>query len=154
MDAHPSRYGACVRVQYPRRLIDDRTGKTKEDRSEKIEDLACMVKDLLVQFYQSTHFKPIRIILYRDGVSEGQFYQVSQNFVEFFVFIYHSRDFQVLQHELRAMREACIMLERGYQPGITYIAVQKRHHTRLFCADRKDMVAEILFLFVINARKL
>jgi eukaryotic translation initiation factor 2C len=120
MDAHPSRYGACVRVQYPRRLTDDRTGKIREDRSEKIEDLACMVKDLLVQFYQSTHFKPIRIILYRDGVSEGQFYQV-------------------LQHELRAMREACIMLERGYQPGITYIAVQKRHHTRLFCADRKDM---------------
>lgn len=38
------------------------------------------------------------------------------------------------------MREACIMLERGYQPGITYIAEQKRHHTRLFCAEKKDMV--------------
>jgi eukaryotic translation initiation factor 2C len=29
-------------------------------------------------------------------------------------------------------------LENGYQPGITYIVVQKRHHTRLFCADRKE----------------
>jgi len=32
-----------------------------------------------------------------------------------------------------------MMLESGYQPGITYIAVQKRHHTRLFCAEKKDM---------------
>ena len=46
--------------------------------------------------------------------------------------------FQVLSHELRAVREACMKLEIGYQPGITYIVVQKRHHTRLFCADRKD----------------
>jgi eukaryotic translation initiation factor 2C len=38
--------------------------------------------------------------------------------------------FKVLQSELRSMREACMMLERGYQPGITFIAVQKRHHTR------------------------
>lgn len=77
MDAHPSRYGACVRVQYPRRVVDERNGKQKEDRTEKIEELALMVKELLVQFYQSTRFKPIRIILYRNGVSEGQFYQVT-----------------------------------------------------------------------------
>ena len=31
-------------------------------------------------------------------------------------------------------------LEVGYQPGITFIVVQKRHHTRLFCADRKDQI--------------
>ena len=31
-------------------------------------------------------------------------------------------------------------LERDYQPGITFIVVQKRHHTRLFCADRRDQV--------------
>src|SRR5689334_21532375 len=50
--------------------------------------------------------------------------------------------FQVLQHELRSMREACMMLERGYQPGITFIAVQKRHHTRLFAVDKKDQVGK------------
>ncbi|OUC44492.1 PAZ domain protein, partial [Trichinella nativa] len=121
MDAHPSRYSASVRMQYPRRVPDERTGRMKDERLERIEDLALMVKELLIQFYQSTRFKPTRIILYRDGISEGQFYQV-------------------LQHELGAMREACIMLERGYQPGITYVAVQKRHHTRLFCAERRDML--------------
>lgn len=76
MDAHPSRYGAAVRVQYPKRTVDDRTGKIRDERTEKIEDLALMVKELLIQFYQSTRFKPTRIIMYRDGISEGQFYQV------------------------------------------------------------------------------
>ena len=45
---------------------------------------------------------------------------------------------QVLQHELTALREACIKLEADYKPGITFIVVQKRHHTRLFCADKKE----------------
>ena len=31
-------------------------------------------------------------------------------------------------------------LEDGYEPGITFIVVQKRHHTNLFCSDAKDMV--------------
>uniref|UniRef100_A0A671LSW4 Protein argonaute-1 n=1 Tax=Sinocyclocheilus anshuiensis TaxID=1608454 RepID=A0A671LSW4_9TELE len=107
MDAHPSRYCATVRVQMP--------------RQEVIQDLASMVRELLIQFYKSTHYKPTRIIFYRDGVSEGQFRQV-------------------LYYELLAMREACISLEKEYQPGITYIVVQKRHHTRLFCADRTERV--------------
>uniref|UniRef100_A0A673LPM2 Protein argonaute-3-like n=1 Tax=Sinocyclocheilus rhinocerous TaxID=307959 RepID=A0A673LPM2_9TELE len=107
MDAHPSRYCATVRVQRP--------------RQEVIQDLASMVRELLIQFYKSTRYKPTRIIFYRDGVSEGQFRQV-------------------LYYELLAIREACISLEKEYQPGITYIVVQKRHHTRLFCADRNERV--------------
>ncbi|VEL15317.1 unnamed protein product [Protopolystoma xenopodis] len=59
MDAHPSRYSATVRVQ--------------SHRQEVIHDLAGMVRDLLLQFYRSTRFKPTRILYYRDGVSEGQF---------------------------------------------------------------------------------
>ncbi|XP_052085900.1 protein argonaute-2-like isoform X5 [Mytilus californianus] len=107
MDAHPSRYSATVRVQ--------------QHRQEIIQELSSMVRELLIQFYKATRFKPTRIIFYRDGVSEGQFQQV-------------------LYHELRAVREACMKLEIGYQPGITFIVVQKRHHTRLFCADRKDQI--------------
>uniref|UniRef100_A0A3P9NUX8 Protein argonaute-3-like n=1 Tax=Poecilia reticulata TaxID=8081 RepID=A0A3P9NUX8_POERE len=107
MDAHPSRYCATVRVQRP--------------RQEVIQDLASMVRELLIQFYKSTRYKPTRIIFYRDGVSEGQFRQV-------------------LHYELLAIREACISLEKEYQPGITFIVVQKRHHTRLFCADRNERV--------------
>ena len=62
MDAHPSRYSATVRVQ--------------SHRQEIISELASMVREMLIQFYQSTRFKPHRIIFYRDGVSEGQFQQV------------------------------------------------------------------------------
>jgi len=105
MDGHPSRYAATVRVQ--------------QHRQEIIQELSYMVRELLVQFYKSTHFKPNRIIMYRDGVSEGQFQPV-------------------LQHELTAIREACMKLELDYKPGITFIVVQKRHHTRLFCSDKKE----------------
>ena len=62
MDAHPSRYSANVRVQ--------------AHREEIIKDLAVMVRDLMIEFYKSTHYKPVRVIMYRDGVSEGQFQQV------------------------------------------------------------------------------
>ncbi|OZC06355.1 hypothetical protein X798_06651 [Onchocerca flexuosa] len=109
MDAHPSRYAATVRVQ--------------AHRQEIISDLTYMARELLIQFYRSTRFKPTRIIIYRDGVSEGQF-------------------FNVLQYELRALRECCMLLEEDYQPGITFIAVQKRHHTRLFAVDKKDQVGK------------
>uniref|UniRef100_A0A8C6PR26 Argonaute RISC catalytic component 2 n=1 Tax=Nothobranchius furzeri TaxID=105023 RepID=A0A8C6PR26_NOTFU len=109
MDAHPSRYCATVRVQ--------------QHRQDIIQDLANMVRELLIQFYKSTRFKPTRIIYYRDGISEGQFSQV-------------------LQHELLAIREACIKLEKDYQPGITFVVVQKRHHTRLFCVDRNERVGK------------
>lgn len=109
MDAHPSRYCATVRVQ--------------QHRQEIIHDLSTMVRDLMIEFYRATHFKPVRIILYRDGVSEGQFQQV-------------------LSYELRAIREACTKLEVGYQPGITFIVVQKRHHTRLFCRSKEDKIGK------------
>nr|XP_054368354.1 protein argonaute-2 [Mirounga angustirostris] len=49
---------------------------------------------------------------------------------------------QVLHHELLAIREACIKLEKDYQPGITFIVVQKRHHTRLFCTDKNERVGK------------
>ena len=116
MDGHPSRYSATVRIQ--------------QHRQEVIHELASMVKELLIQFYVATRFKPTRIIFYRDGVSEGQFAHV-------------------LSHELRAIREACMKLEVDYQPGISFIVVQKRHHTRLFCADKKDQVSCNIRLLLI-----
>jgi len=79
-----------------------------------------MVKELLIEFYKANRkLKPSKIIFYRDGVSEGQFDQV-------------------LVHEVRAVQKACMMLEKEYPPRITFVVVQKRHHTRLFCEDRRD----------------
>ncbi|XP_047310105.1 protein argonaute 10 [Impatiens glandulifera] len=78
-----------------------------------------MIRDLLVSFRKATGQKPLRIIFYRDGVSEGQFYQV-------------------LLYELDAIRKACASLEPNYQPPVTFIVVQKRHHTRLFANNHRD----------------
>ncbi|KAF7090396.1 hypothetical protein CFC21_093152 [Triticum aestivum] len=78
-----------------------------------------MVRELLLSFHRSTGQKPQRIIFYRDGVSEGQFYQV-------------------LLYELDAIRKACASLESNYQPPVTFVVVQKRHHTRLFANNHND----------------
>lgn len=86
-------------------------------RREMIVNLKEMTKNLLKTFYRTTRRKPERIVMYRDGVSESQF-QV------------------VLSYELKAMREACTELEKDYTPAMTFLVVQKRHHTRLFCDER------------------
>ncbi|XP_020084253.1 protein argonaute 1B-like isoform X3 [Ananas comosus] len=78
-----------------------------------------MIKELLISFKRATGQKPQRIIFYRDGVSEGQFYQV-------------------LLYELDAIRKACASLEPNYQPPVTFVVVQKRHHTRLFANNHHD----------------
>ncbi|KAK3126589.1 hypothetical protein QOZ80_7AG0559000 [Eleusine coracana subsp. coracana] len=100
-------------------------------RQEIIQDLFCidkengtpvyggMIRELLLSFYQKTHEKPLRIIFYRDGVSEGQFSHV-------------------LLHEVNAIRKACASIEEGYQPTVTFVVVQKRHHTRLFPEGRQS----------------
>ena len=43
----------------------------------EVGQLSELVQQLMRQFYQRTRFKPQRIIFYRDGVSEGQFKEVS-----------------------------------------------------------------------------
>ncbi|KAJ7956624.1 Protein argonaute like [Quillaja saponaria] len=78
-----------------------------------------MIRELLLSFKKATGQKPSRIIFYRDGVSEGQFYQV-------------------LLYELDAIRKACSSLEPSYQPPVTFVVVQKRHHTKLFASNHDD----------------
>lgn len=56
-----------------------------------------------------------RILVYRDGLSEGQFKEA-------------------LEVEVKAIKMACATLEATYQPKITFVVCQKRHHTRFFAA--------------------
>ncbi|KAF8776763.1 Protein argonaute-3 like protein [Argiope bruennichi] len=109
LDSHPSRYAVTIRAQTN---MDE-----KKQAVEIIQDLTSMILDLLKAFYRNTKGKkPEKIIFFRDGVSEGQFDKV--------------RD-----HEVKCIREACSTLEADYQPGITFIVVQKRHHTRFMPED-------------------
>jgi len=84
----------------------------------------------------------------RDGVSEGQFYQVllfeldairkvranpvNASSSGFYFTIY---DFNLTKS---SFVQACASLEPNYQPPVTFIVVQKRHHTRLFANNHKD----------------
>ncbi|KAK9837636.1 hypothetical protein WJX74_001800 [Apatococcus lobatus] len=83
-------------------------------RLEIIQGLRQAVAKLLVAWRSTNGNRlPERLIFYRDGVSEGQF-----------------RSVQML--EIPQIRMACEEVQQGYAPPITFIVVQKRHHTRVF----------------------
>ncbi|XP_057485528.1 protein argonaute 7-like [Actinidia eriantha] len=86
--------------------------RSQTHRQEIIQDLSIMVGEILNDFYRQLAKLPKRIIFFRDGVSETQFYKV-------------------LKDELEAIKSACSKFP-GYKPPITFAVVQKRHHTRLF----------------------
>jgi len=96
----------------------------KQDRpaqnpSESRELIVCMkpiMKSLIQQYAKLRNFPPNAIVIYRDGISEGEF-------------------LTVFEKELTAIREACVELSPAYRPYLTYIVVNKRHRTRFFPTD-------------------
>ena len=105
LDLLPTAFGANVKVQSRSR--------------ESVVYLLDAVRERLVHFYKATQQKPSRILVFRDGVSEGQFSEV-------------------LREEMQGIRTACLLLSPDYRPQITYVVVQKRHHARLFPAAVGD----------------
>ncbi|CAJ0909392.1 5960_t:CDS:10 [Entrophospora sp. SA101] len=93
--------------------------RVQSGRTDIIADLSSMVKELLKTFYQTCGRKPDRILFYRDGISESQFSKV-------------------LKEEINSVKVACQALQADYSPKITFVVVQKRHHTRFFAMDKKD----------------
>ncbi|KAL1557676.1 argonaute 5 [Salvia divinorum] len=113
-----TKYRALVSTQAHREEIIQDLYNRREDPVRGVIH-GGMIREHLVAFYKSTKLKPHRLIFYRDGVSEGQFSQV-------------------LFHEMEAIRKACNSIEENYMPRVTFIVVQKRHHTRLFAANHND----------------
>jgi len=72
----------------------------------------------LTLFSKKNGILPKRIIVYRDGVSEGQFNQV-------------------VDQELPLIRKACQRFQ-NYEPLITIIICGKRHHTRFYPTNQGD----------------
>ncbi len=108
LDVNAARYTAAISTE-----------PTEEMKSNRVV-LAKMVAHLLRSFYKANKgMAPQRIIFYRDGVSEGEFGQV-------------------MAHELNCIRLACHNIDPEYSPKITYIVVQKRHHTRFFPISPND----------------
>merc|ERR1719334_2646887 len=107
-------------VQYEVQVrIQDTSAISNE---EVISDMKNIAKTLLLKFFECNDGrKPEKIIMFRDGCSEGQF-------------------LAVLAKELVAIRQACKELEADYEPAITFVVVQKRHHTRFFPLDNNKLV--------------
>ncbi|XP_043699782.1 protein argonaute 5 [Telopea speciosissima] len=129
-----TKYRGLVCAQPHRQEIIQDLFKFVED-SKRGRVATGMIREQLIAFRRSTNRRPERIIFYRDGVSEGQFSQV-------------------LLHEMDAIRRACASLEDGYLPKVTFVVVQKRHHTRLFPADpnRTDRSGNILPGTVVDTK--
>lgn len=85
----------------------------------------------------------------RDGVSEGQFYQVLLYELDairkVIILLWSSLSFDhylykslKLANSCLVCMQACASLEPNYQPTVTFVVVQKRHHTRLFANNHHD----------------
>ncbi|KAE8746943.1 Argonaute-2 [Frankliniella occidentalis] len=86
-------------------------------RQEMIEDLEAIVYEQVGIYSKETGGLPQHVVFYRDGVSEGQFQQV-------------------LGIELTAIFKACA--RHSFKPKVTFLVVQKRHHTRFFPMNPRD----------------
>nr|GEU52027.1 protein argonaute 5 [Tanacetum cinerariifolium] len=113
-----TKYKALVSAQPHRQEIINDLYTTSTDPKRGIIH-GGLIRELLISFKRSTGHKPQRLIFYRDGVSEGQFNEV-------------------LLNEMDKIRKACISLEENYMPPVTFIVVQKRHHTRFFPVKHGD----------------
>ncbi|VVC37415.1 Argonaute linker 2 domain,Ribonuclease H-like domain,PAZ domain,Piwi domain,Argonaute, linker 1 [Cinara cedri] len=94
--------------------------RLQSPKVEIIQDLEDMVHKQLLKYIDKTNKLPIAIFYLRDGVGEGQFAHL-------------------LHYELIAIRRACLRLSIKYQPSLTFVVVQKRHHTRMFPKHKIDM---------------
>lgn len=105
IDEHFAQFPASLRMQ-----------KTKQ---EMITDLKSMMEERLRLYQSKKKALPRRIIIYRDGVSEGQFNLVIQEELP----------------EIKKAFEAFGNAKQPYRPKLTIVICGKRHHTRFFPTD-------------------
>ncbi|KZW04251.1 eukaryotic translation initiation factor 2C [Exidia glandulosa HHB12029] len=101
------------------------TSRVQTSRKEIIEDMQEMTQHILGMYYkyrinmEKKSGVPKRVVLYRDGVSEGQFQTV-------------------LDEEVPQLKAAFAAMKISPPPKLTVIVVGKRHHVRMFPESSKD----------------
>ena len=105
LDPTFSRYASTCRFQ--KNPVDPR------QRQEVILEFEDMCLELLRKLKPESGNRRQKILCFRDGVSEGQFQAV-------------------IDLELRALKRACHRIALDYNPLITLVCVQKRHHMKMF----------------------
>ncbi|XP_028171240.1 piwi-like protein Ago3 [Ostrinia furnacalis] len=90
-----------------------------QDRGQEIVDhLKICLVDSLKYYLRTNGCLPDRIIIYRDGVGDGQFKVI--------------KDFEIPQ-----MQVCFSLMGETYKPTLTYVVVQKRINTRIFMKNHK-----------------
>jgi len=87
---------------------------------EIILDLENIIYKHLNNFKNKTNVIPKKILYFRDSISNGLIGQL-------------------VDHELVAIRRACLRLNFLYKPPITILVIQKKHHARMFPIHDIDM---------------
>jgi len=104
-------------AQYPASM------ELQESKKEMVTNLAKMMWERLTLFKnRNKNILPQRILVYRDGVSEGQFNTV-------------------VDEELPAIRLACQKFDtaqKQYRPALTIVICGKRHHTRFYPTEEAN----------------
>ncbi|WRT64136.1 uncharacterized protein IL334_001065 [Kwoniella shivajii] len=90
--------------------------RLQEGRSEIIVELSSMIEEHLKIFHKHNDEYPERILIFRDGISEGQYAAV-------------------LHYEHTAVLQACRRLRKDYRPLLLVCICAKRHNTRFFGRD-------------------
>lgn len=93
--------------------------RNQPGRQEVITEIGNMFKEVYQNWMNNfgNKYHVNTIVMFRDGVSEGQFEEV-------------------MTKEVQALRSACLQVASGCKPKITYIIVTKRHHTRFFAEQK------------------
>ncbi|KAI8610686.1 Piwi domain-containing protein [Chytriomyces sp. MP71] len=133
--ADPSSIAAVVGTVDPRFCEYRSAVRLQNTRREIIQDLQGMTCELFELFRARNGCYPMKILFYRDGVSENQLGDV-------------------VAEEVSAVKRACVSLGIG-EARLTFAVVNKRHHARFFPlrmeAGESDLKGNILAGTVVDS---
>lgn len=99
------------------------TSKIQDKGEERIVKFDDAIVERISEFVQHTNKYPSHIIVYRDGLSEGDFQRT-------------------LYEEKTSFESAFMKIDPKFKPTLTYIVVTKRHHTKFFLKDQSEGIEE------------
>ncbi|PIC15741.1 hypothetical protein B9Z55_022601 [Caenorhabditis nigoni] len=99
------------------------SSKIQDVGEERIVRFDDEILERIGNFVQFTGKRPEHIVIYRDGLSEGDFQRT-------------------LYEEKKSVENVCLRIAPGYNPTLTYIVVTKRHHTRFFLNYKEEGLPE------------
>ena len=97
------------------------TCRAQQLDSDNVSPMMNMYGEMICEYYRHNGCKPNRILIYRNSKADTPGSE---------------RNFRL---EKQALRQACFMVDPEYTPKITYIIVDRQHHTRFFPFKSEDM---------------